>query len=577
MQLGTHLTGGILAYTLSATLFQIPLTPAGLVLAGAASAAPDVDTLGSTVGRTFKPIARRIERRWGHRTITHCYAAQAVVVVACLPLLWWDWPHLYAAVVAGYLSHCFLDTWTVQGVWVFWPWSDVRGVFPYYNRQETAYRTVTGSRVDTFFGVLFLALTIPFAVVQMQGYHRLVRSVQADASAAVRDFLDWSGDGHLVSVSVSASDPEHMRRLEGTYDAIGTTGISTLLVRDPETGETFSLGEAYSANFQPDKVNAHKGEAVTVSRRRADLAGRVIADLENLVPLRSDGSRARHLLDGQLTTTDGEAITPDAFHFNTVTGSGTNLSLQFATLDDLRRLGLLDRIVETGVVSVRVYLPEGEVENYDPAALETGSVRRVPFAHKPSEPPRLLIAEGDTVAQGDTVAVLSPASVQDARLDLTDAQADLSAVLSERAPAADPVSLRARADAARDAAQRKRQQHAGGFASAAAVERAERVSADADAALDQAALRLSDWQRGHAERERKARARVTRAQIKAVQAQSDTYVVSPARGVVARIERHPHGPDRTEVRVVLVEQATRARSSSPSPTDGAGEPSGPNR
>jgi inner membrane protein len=560
MQLGTHLTGGLLAYTASAALFQVPLTPAGIVIAASASAAPDVDTLGSTVGRICRPLARRIERRWGHRTVTHCYAAQAVVALAALPLVWFDLPHLYAAVVCGYVSHCFLDTWTVQGVRVFWPWSDRRGVFPYYNRRETAYRTRSGSRVDTFFGVLFLGLTVPFAVVQLQGYERVVRRVQADAGAAVRDFLDWSADGYLVRVTVSASDPEHMRRLDGTYDAIGTTGAGTLLVRDPATGETFSLGEAYSANFQPDRVSARRGERVTVSRRRVDLAGRVVADLENVVPLRPDGTRARHLLDGTLTTTEGEGITADPFHFNTITGSGTGLALQFATLDDLRRLGLLDRIVEAGVVSVRVYLPEGEVESYDPTAFATGSVRRIPFAHKPSETPQLLVAVGDAVEPGDTVAILSTASVQNARLDLDDARADLAAAEAERPPASDPVALRARAAQAQATARRKRDQHAAGYASRAAVRQAETAAADAQAALDQAVSRASGWQHAHAERLRKARSRHNRARIKAGQAQSDTYVRSPARGTVARIERHPHGPDRTEVRTVLVEHAASTGS-----------------
>ena len=63
-------------------------------------------------------------------------------------------------------------------------------MFPYYNRQPTAYRTTTGSRADSFFGAFFLVATIPLAVVQHDGYPRLVRVVQADASAAVRDFLD---------------------------------------------------------------------------------------------------------------------------------------------------------------------------------------------------------------------------------------------------------------------------------------------------------------------------------------------------------------------------------------------------
>ena len=64
MRLGTHVTGGVLAYTVSATFFQLPWTATGVVVASAAAAAPDVDTLGSTVGRVFSPLARRIERRF---------------------------------------------------------------------------------------------------------------------------------------------------------------------------------------------------------------------------------------------------------------------------------------------------------------------------------------------------------------------------------------------------------------------------------------------------------------------------------------------------------------------------------
>lgn len=561
MRLGTHVTGGVFTYTVTATFFELPWTATGLVVAAAASVAPDVDTLGSTVGRVFAPLARRIESRFGHRTLTHCYAAQVAVAVVALPLVWAGLPHIYAAIVAGHVSHSFLDTLTVQGVRVFWPWSDRRGVFPFYNRQVTAYRTTTGSRVDTFFGAGFFLLTVPFAFVQVDGYQRLVRRVQADASAAVRDFLDWSADGYLVHVDVEASDPQQLRRLVGRFEAIGTTGANTLLVRDSTDGLVFSLGPAYTANFQPDRVIAHRGEQVRVSRRQIDMEGRVLADLENLVPRRTDGRLARHLLDGQVTVTEPAGVTPDEFHFNTVTGTERRLSFRFATLRDLERLELMGLIVEAGVVNVRIYLPEGEAEAYDPEGLHgafgSGEVRRVSFAHKPSEPPRLLVDEGDTVALGDTLAVLTSAAMMTAQLDVAEASANLAAAQGDvPPPATDNVTLRQRLTAAEDAAERVAARAAEGFEPQSAVDAARAEAADLRSQLAAAEVasyaRLAEWQRGHAERIRTASARLRRARVRYEAAVRDGYVLSTGAGTVRQIERREYGPDRTEVRIVLV-------------------------
>ena len=181
-------------------------------------------------------------------------------------------------------------------------------------------------------------------------------------------------------MTVEASDPQHLRRLSGTFEAIGTTGQNTLLVRD-STGHTFSLGPAYTADFQPTRAVAHRGDRVTVSRRRVDLAGRVLADLDGLVPTLDDGSRARHLLDGQVTLTEPAGVTPDEFRFDTVEGTDRRLSLQFATLADLERLDLTGLVVEAGVVTVRVYLPPGQAEGYAPR--RPRPVRRPPRPLRP--------------------------------------------------------------------------------------------------------------------------------------------------------------------------------------------------
>ena len=557
MRLGTHIAGGVLGYTVAATFFQVPWTATGVVVASAAAAAPDVDTLGSTVGRVFSPLARRIERRFGHRTITHCYAAQGTVALLALPFLWTGLPHLYAAVVVGYISHPFLDTWTVQGVRVFWPWSDRRGVFPYYNRQETAYRTTTGSRVDAFFGIAFVCLTIPFAVLEHDGYQRFVRKVQADAGAAVRDFLDWSADGYLVQIEVEASDPQHLQRLEGRFEAVGTTGANTLLVRDTTDGRVFSLGPAYSANFQPDRVIAHRGDRVQVSRRQITLDGRVLADLESLVPDGPDGQPVRHLIDGQVTLTEAAGVTPDEFRFDTVTGTEKRLSFQFAALADLDRLNLSGFLVEQGSVTLRVFTREGEAEDYDPQDTARSEVRRVTFAHKPSEPPRLLVQEGQTVAVGDTIAVLTSSALVTARFDVAEAQADLAAAQSARPPlASDPVALRGRLAQAEATAQRIADRHTQGFEPVSALEAARAEAADLRAQLaaaeSQSAARTDAWQRTQTERVREASARLRRARLRHATAARDGIVRSSGAGVVRRIETRALGPDRTEVRVVLV-------------------------
>ena len=570
MRLGTHVSGGILGYTVAATFFHLPWTATGLVVAGAAAAAPDVDTLGSTVGRVFAPLARRIERRFGHRTITHCYAAQAAVALLALPLLWpalpgGPLPHLYAAVVVGYLSHPFLDTWTTQGVRVFWPWSDRRGVFPYYNRQETAYRTRTGSRADSVFGVVFVCLTVPFAVVQVDGYQRLVRRLQADAPAAVRDFLDWSADGYLVSVDVEASDPQHLRRLAGRFEAIGTTGEHTLLVRDTTSGRVFSLGPAYSADFQPDRVLARRGAHVTVASRPLDMAGRVLADLEALVPRTASGQPVRHLIDGLVTLSEAAGITPSDGQFDTVTGTDRRLSLQFATLADLDRLDLAGVVVETGTLTLRTFLQDDESPlTGDGATLARSSVRRVSFAHAPADIPDLRLAEGDVVAVGDTVAVLASAALTIASLDVADARADLAAAQAETLPASfSPVALQARLAAAEVDTRRADERLRNGFEPPAAVEAARTVADDLRAALAQAAARESDWRRGQAERIRTADARLQRATHRRTAAARAAVVLSTGAGVVRRVERREHGPGRTEVRLVLVTPRSSTGRSAP--------------
>ncbi|MDJ0596542.1 MAG: metal-dependent hydrolase [Pleurocapsa sp. MO_226.B13] len=96
--------------------------PLGLAIIG--SQLPDLDTTTSTIGKIFFPISSWIEDRFPHRTITHSLLATAAITAVSLGVNYF-WLHgsLKAAIALplGHLLSCFSDTFTKQGVQLFYP------------------------------------------------------------------------------------------------------------------------------------------------------------------------------------------------------------------------------------------------------------------------------------------------------------------------------------------------------------------------------------------------------------------------------------------------------------------------
>jgi inner membrane protein len=94
--------------------------PLGLAILG--SQLPDIDTSTSLIGQICFPISHWIEDRYPHRTLTHCLIVTAVLVACTLPfgLFWGLWHSL--ALPLGHLLSTFADTFTRQGVQLFYPY-----------------------------------------------------------------------------------------------------------------------------------------------------------------------------------------------------------------------------------------------------------------------------------------------------------------------------------------------------------------------------------------------------------------------------------------------------------------------
>jgi inner membrane protein len=96
--------------------------PLGLAIIG--SQLPDLDTTTSTIGKIFFPISSWIEDRFPHRSVTHSLLATAAIALVTLSV-----HHFFLlldiksaiALPLGHLLACFSDTFTKQGVQLFYP------------------------------------------------------------------------------------------------------------------------------------------------------------------------------------------------------------------------------------------------------------------------------------------------------------------------------------------------------------------------------------------------------------------------------------------------------------------------
>jgi len=93
---------------------------------------PDIDHTKSIIGKVFLPISKPLNRRYGHRTITHSLVAVltltgilSVIQNAIFPSI-----KVYQVFALAYSSHLLLDMITVQGIPLFYPFKKNACVLP---------------------------------------------------------------------------------------------------------------------------------------------------------------------------------------------------------------------------------------------------------------------------------------------------------------------------------------------------------------------------------------------------------------------------------------------------------------
>lgn len=134
MTLPNHIAGGIVFTGVFGAFLSVNIlnSPGLIVMTCAAATVADIDVPSSLWGRTFKPISKAINRRFGHRTLTHSIFFILVfwgIVAGTCSLFKIEGPYPTVFILA-YCSHIIFDMMTVQGVPIFYPYHRSPCVIP---------------------------------------------------------------------------------------------------------------------------------------------------------------------------------------------------------------------------------------------------------------------------------------------------------------------------------------------------------------------------------------------------------------------------------------------------------------
>jgi inner membrane protein len=398
MQAPTHATFGLVFVIGAGTVLGVVLTPAVALFAVLGALLPDVDTPTSLIGKLCLPLARLLERRFGHRTVTHSLLGLALFAgpVAPLVLITPQWPLAFGL---GYLSHLLIDCANKSGTPLFYP-SPLRAVLP----RSEGLRIAVGSPAETVLGLVLagaLAILLP---LQQIGFARALHALTRTTSGAIADFRGWEGR-HEVWADVDGLFRLSQRRVRHRLRILGIANASTLIVLDPATGGIHTIGPTEAANIYPSGIRAHQGAAVTVQTRPVTLTQQLLKDLLREVP--PEGETYFH---GIVRTPDVVVLKPDPEAYEVLKAGLHEVELRFARPRDLEDPRIANLFVLSGLVLVQTIRP---AEHPGPApalvalpVTEFDDVTELFIAHLTDPATELLVREGERVTRGQLLARL---------------------------------------------------------------------------------------------------------------------------------------------------------------------------
>ncbi len=362
MTLGTHIAFASVLYLGGATLFGYRPDWISWLLAAVASGLPDIDLPTSKIGRLFWFISAPLERRFGHRTLTHSLVMLIALAVATYPLAWIQ-PLYWGGVVGGYWSHLWLDMANVRGIDLLWP-APLRLVTPGNRR----WRLTVGGKGEMVLLALLLVFTAALVPLSQIGFRDGLQALLRNFDIAREQYQRQMGS-HWYALDLTATDNLTLQPVAGQFPVVGIWQNGLIIEQD---GQLRAVGASpASHNLYPRQARLIAGEPLRVVAERVDMAGHRLRWLVE----RIDQSRPYYLL-GEVEIADGKGPAlvgrlDNVDRYNPAMYRGGILQLHYARAQELGPW--LDLVAVRGEVVVQFWLRPGEAA----AALGPGEEKEV--------------------------------------------------------------------------------------------------------------------------------------------------------------------------------------------------------
>jgi inner membrane protein len=342
---GTHVAFASVLYLGGAALFEYHPDPIGWGLAAGASLLPDIDLPTAKLGRTFFWISTRLERSFGHRTLTHSLIALLFAAIAA-GFLYPHHPAWFWAVVGGYWSHLWIDMVNIRGADLLWP-SPVRMVFPANRR----YRLEAGSKAEMVLFTALLAFSLALYPVSGVGFRVGLQHLLGNFEMA-HDTFQKNAGSHWYTLKLQATDNLTLEHIKADCLVVGTWRQGLIVEKG---GELRAVGKSETAhNWFPTHAELIEGEALRVVSHRVDMRGRSLGWLLE----RLDRSRT-YFISGELRMGAQRAEPVQGLDlYRPARFSGKVLRLHYARERELRPY--LGMPVAEGEVYVQIWLKPGD-------------------------------------------------------------------------------------------------------------------------------------------------------------------------------------------------------------------------
>jgi len=408
----------------------------GGVALGVGSLLPDIDTTTSGLGRWLKPVSGVVERKFGHRTVTHSLLG---VVGFALLFAWlllvsfeaWLW------VLVGIGSHLLSDAHNVTGVPLLWPLR-----FEFVSVYNRGLRVAYGSTQEFGYLAGFSLIAVCLTPLSVDGFSPWFHRALGAPYGAVEDYLLWRND-YEVFVDINGVNLISNEDIKARYRVIDVLGKDELLVED-------SLGVAYSAalegsDLQVSKIRAWRGEKIQVSTYRLDVSGRLLSDLIYALPK----GALRVFINSDLVLNQALEQEPVLGSFDRLGIRGKRMLTRGASIQDL--MPYSNVVIEAGTAIIRAEYAVGfDRSEGSGGEGEFGVLPLVPAVKThvlkiPDLPglSGLVIEVGDELVEGQLIArYVDDVALELSEAELAEARRQLSDLEAERLRAGEMYELR---------------------------------------------------------------------------------------------------------------------------------------